>query len=76
MFCHSRDTVERFPGGLVVRIPGLHSCGPGLIPGQGTEIPQATRCGQKKKKKKRERDTLLKKTSPRIGENIFPVCIL
>ena len=26
--------------------------GPGLIPGQGTKIPQATQYGQKKKKRK------------------------
>ena len=32
------------------------SCwGPGSIPGQGTEIPQAAQCGQKKKK---ERDSI------------------
>ena len=34
----------RFPGGLVVRI-----LGPGSIPDQGTEIPQAACCGKKKK---------------------------
>ena len=31
-----------FPGGLVVRIPGFPCHDPGSIPGQGTEIPQAT----------------------------------
>ena len=40
-----------FPGGLVVRIPDFHCCGVGSIPGWGTEIPQAARRGQKKKKK-------------------------
>ena len=42
-----------FPGGLVVRILGFHCHGLGSIPGQGTEIPQATWCGQKKRKKKK-----------------------
>ena len=35
-----------FPGGLVVRIPGFHCHGPGSLPGQGTEIPQAVQRGQ------------------------------
>ena len=44
------------PGGLGVRILGFHCRGLGLVPGQGTEILQATRRsmvwhGQKKKKK-------------------------
>ena len=33
----------------MVRIPGFHCHGPGSFPGQGTEIPQATWRGQKKK---------------------------
>ena len=33
---------REFPGGLVVRILGIHCCGLGSIPGQGTEIPEAT----------------------------------
>ena len=48
-----RKTVSKlFPGDLAVRIPGfqVHSCDPSSIPGQGTEIPQAAQCGQKKKK--------------------------
>ena len=44
-----------FPAYLVVRIPDFHCCGPGSIPGWGTEIPQAMQHGQKRKKKKRER---------------------
>ena len=40
-----------FPGGLVVRIPSFHCCGPGSIPGEGTEISQAVRRGQKNLKK-------------------------
>ena len=42
--CKERKSVsELFPGDLVVRIPGFHvHCpGPGSIPAQGTEIPQA-----------------------------------
>ena len=34
----------------MVRMPGFHCHGPGSIPGQGAEIPQATRRGKKKKK--------------------------
>ena len=30
----------------------LTAGGPGLIPGQGTKIPQAMQCGQKKERKK------------------------
>ena len=30
---------EELPDGLVVRIRHFHSCGPGSIPGQGTDIP-------------------------------------
>ena len=41
-----------FLGGLVVRILGFHCRDPGSVPGQGTEIPQAAKCGQKKRKKK------------------------
>ena len=39
---------------LAVQWLGLHAftiVGPVLIPGQGTKIPQAMCCGQKKKKK-------------------------
>ena len=39
-------------GGSVVRTQCLHCRGPGLIPVQGTKIPQAMQCSQKKKKKK------------------------
>ena len=38
----------------MVSIPGFHYCGPGSIHGQITEIPQATRRGQKKKKKRKK----------------------
>ena len=46
----------------MVRIPDVHCYGPGLIPGRGTEILQATqqkifKCKKiKKKKKERMRD--------------------
>ena len=33
--------LRAFPGGLVVRILGFHCCGPGSIPGRGTEILQS-----------------------------------
>ena len=40
--------VREFPGGIVVRTQPFHCCGPGSIPGQGTEIPQAMQCSQNK----------------------------
>ena len=40
------------PGGLVVRILGFHSLGPGSILGQGIGIAQTVQCGQKRKLKK------------------------
>ena len=49
-----RKSVSKlFPSDLTVRIPGfqVHCCDPGSMPGQGTEVPQAAQCGQKKKKK-------------------------
>ena len=42
---------QEFPGGLAVSIWGFHCCGPGSIPSQGTEIPQAMQWSKKKKKK-------------------------
>ena len=39
-----------FPGGPVVSIPGAQCFDQGSVPGQGTEIPQATQYGQKKMK--------------------------
>ena len=39
---HFKVNYREFPGGLVVRIPGFLCHGPGLIPGWGTEILQAT----------------------------------
>lgn len=46
--CNSSKQWE-FPGCIVVRIPCFHCHGPGLIPSQETEIPEATWCSQKKK---------------------------
>ena len=43
-----------FPGGLMVRILGFHYHGPGSIPGQGTETPQAAQPKKKEKKRKSE----------------------
>lgn len=39
-----RKGKEETPGGLLVRTSGFHCLG--SIPGQRTEIPQATRCDQ------------------------------
>ena len=44
-----KETQGEFPGGLVVRTLCFHCWG--SIPGHG-KIPQATQCGQKKKKSK------------------------
>ena len=45
--------------------------GPGLIPGQGTKIPQATWRGQNNKKNKNKKI----KTIHRMGDNICKSCI-
>ena len=37
------ERIREFPGGPVVRTRPFHCRGLGSIPGQGTEIPQATR---------------------------------
>ena len=37
-----------FPGGPMVKTPYFSAQNKGLIPGQGTKIPHATWCGQKK----------------------------
>ena len=39
-----------FPGGPVVTTPLFNAGGVGSIPGQGTKIPHAMQCGQKKKR--------------------------
>ena len=51
ILCNSLKRCREFPGGLVVRTPCFHCCSPGSIPGQGTEILQATRCSPREKKK-------------------------
>ena len=47
----TKSVSKLFPSDLTVRIPGfqVHCCDPGSIPVQGTEVPQAAQCGQKKK---------------------------
>ena len=54
------NAFREFPGGPVVRIPGSQCFDQGSIPGQATEIPQATWCGQKK-------DEIPFKTKDRVG---------
>ena len=51
LLCQKQRTLWEFPGGPVVRILGFYFHGLSLIPGQGTEILQASWCSQKKKKK-------------------------
>ena len=46
------NQMEEFPGISAVRTQQFHSCGPGPIPGWGTNIPQAA--WQKKKITKRQ----------------------
>ena len=43
-----RRALKEFPGGPMVRTPRFHC--PGLIPGRGTKIPQATRHSSPPKK--------------------------
>ena len=43
---------REFRGGAVVRTWRFHCQGPSSVPGRRTKIPQASRCSQKKKKKK------------------------
>ena len=48
---------QEYPGGPVVRAHGIHCCGLGSIPGQGTKTSQT---GQKKEKKSYHFTLLLK----------------
>ena len=44
--CHTEiSQIWEFPGGLMVRIQHFHCCGPGSIPGLGTEIPHQAAVG-------------------------------
>ena len=43
--------LSKLPGGLVVRIPGIHCHGPGSVPTQGAEIQPPIHLGRKKKEK-------------------------
>lgn len=45
-----------FPDGPAVKLL-FHCRGVGSIPGQGTKIPQAMRCGSKKKERKSKNPT-------------------
>ena len=49
---------REFPGGLVVGTWHFHYHGQGLIPGQGTKIPQTMWYGQKVKHSKQSINTL------------------
>ena len=42
-----------------LRLCASNAGGMGLIPGQGTKILHASRCGKEKKKKKKKKDTEL-----------------
>ena len=44
----NKKVLQGFPGGLVVRIPGFHCCGPGSIPGQGISIHKPQDAAKKK----------------------------
>ena len=57
----------------MARIPGFHYCGPGSIPGQGTEIPQSAWQSQKKKEKKK--GTILQLLKENLG-NCFNVVLV
>ena len=58
------DCKVEFPGGPVVRTCTVRCTG--LIPGLGTQIPQAIKRGQKKKKKKDCKEILQERLS--LGE--------
>ena len=54
-----------FPGGPVVKTSST-AVGSGSIPGQGTKIPHAMHCGQKKKKKREKRYVYIISKNPFI----------
>ena len=51
----------------------LPQWGMGLIPGQGTRIPQAVWCGQKKKKKERKKEGEKEKTEKGREKPNYPL---
>ena len=51
----SLEIFEDFPGGPVTKTPPSNARNEGLIPGQGTKVPQAMWCSQKIKNKETER---------------------
>ena len=59
---HARCARE-FPGSLVVRILSFLSCGLGLVPGLGTEIPQVRGVAKKKYKLSQQCDMATKEES-------------
>ena len=63
-----RGAAGEFPDTLVVRIPGFHCHGLGSIPGWGTGIPQASRSGQKWKKKSGEGSCWMQIKYPNASE--------
>ena len=52
-----------FPGGPVVSTQHFHCCGSGLIPGQGTKIPQTMRHGQKTKQNEKNTSLAIQQLS-------------
>ena len=53
--------MEEFSGGPVVKTWAFTAVDPGAIPGQGTKIPQAVWCGQKRKKEKNNKNKIQRK---------------
>ena len=51
----SQKQFSDFSGGPVVKNPPANAGDTGLVPGWGTEIPQALSLGQKKKQKKKKK---------------------
>ena len=71
--------MRKFSGALVASIWCFHCHGPGSIPGWETEVPQATECGQKKKKKMMNLNFYFppnngKKTDQIPGKNKMSAC--
>ena len=54
LICLYKENPQEFPGSPWVGLCASTVRNTSSIPGQGTKIPQATWCGQKKKKKERK----------------------
>ena len=66
---HSKSRTPQLGNTLMVQWLGLRAFtpeGPGLIPGRGTKIPQATQHGQKEKKKRKKEEE-----SPSLNSSTF-----